>query len=697
VARGRTYELAFRIGGKLAASFNTATGTASKRLSTLQRQHAALARRQQGLKRINALGGGIYRMGRIAAVAGVAIVGAATAAGAALYRVANATAAVGDRAIKMSQNLGIGVEVLQELWYAAERSGASQEDLNLALRQMQVQLGQAVAGTGEARRYLDQLGLSAQDLARMRPEQAFEALAEAIGKLPTTAEKAAVSQSLFGRGAKKLGVLLDQGANGMRRLRKEARATGAVLSEKAAKDSAKFNDRLLDLKLTFAGLRNIVGSALLPVFTDLFTRLAGWLRKNGAWLRALSARFAELAKKAIPRIVKGVAAFVKQDLPGILRDAWEMARDLWGWLKKTWRSVDRMAKALGGWPSALRKIAAAFVAIKALQFGRAVWDIAAGSLAATRQMGLMASVKMAALAGGVLAIGWALLDVQQYASGADSALGRFLDRHPTGREEGYWGAVADQMREVLDFWGLISEEDRKRMQEIEGRRRLIDTSGLMVQVDDFFLRFTYRLSELPGLAAVAMQAAFNPVQAILQGMGALVWAGMEPSLSRLEGRVNRGMDRVAEAMAARPPLIFDAIGAAVDWVTDKVNLLIAAIGRIPSALAPLDAAVRAAGMAIPGLSLIYGDEPEAGGPGPQAPTGRNLSASSAVLSQQLAANRPERGAQSAPITLNFAPAITMNGSGGAEADAMAAVKAGADDLLERLQAAQEKQNRLAYG
>ncbi len=173
MARGRTYELAFRIGGQLSAGFTTATGIASKRLALLQRQGVLLARQQQLTRAWRGVGRAFSGVSSQVGSLAFQIAAASGLAAGGLFMLARSTAEVGDRAIKMGQNLGVDVGVLQELWYAAERTGAAQEDLNLALRQMHVQLGQAVAGTGEARRYLDQLGLSAQDLARMKPEEAL--------------------------------------------------------------------------------------------------------------------------------------------------------------------------------------------------------------------------------------------------------------------------------------------------------------------------------------------------------------------------------------------------------------------------------------------------------------------------------------------------------------------------------------------
>ena len=95
----------------------------------------------------------------------------ATIAGGAIFGVASSTAQLGDEVAKTADKLGIGIGELQELRYAAERSGVSTSAFDTALEKMTKNIGLAMEGTGAQKDALDALGLSASDLATMLPRR----------------------------------------------------------------------------------------------------------------------------------------------------------------------------------------------------------------------------------------------------------------------------------------------------------------------------------------------------------------------------------------------------------------------------------------------------------------------------------------------------------------------------------------------
>ena len=126
---------------------------------------------EQSLKRIESAGerasGGLKGLGRQAELLrtgirtlGGALVGAATVGGlgALIDRSISAADAIG----KTADKIGVGVEALQELRFAAKASGVEQQTLDMALQRFTRRAAEA-GGTGEAKDALAQMGIALRD------------------------------------------------------------------------------------------------------------------------------------------------------------------------------------------------------------------------------------------------------------------------------------------------------------------------------------------------------------------------------------------------------------------------------------------------------------------------------------------------------------------------------------------------------
>jgi hypothetical protein len=132
---------------------------------------------EQSLKRIEAAGerasGGLKGLGRKTellrtgirtlggALAGVATVGGLAAL---VDRSLSAADVIGETASK----IGIGVEALQELRFAASLAGVEQQTLDMALQRFVRRVAEAANGTGEAKDALAQMGIALRRSRRRR-------------------------------------------------------------------------------------------------------------------------------------------------------------------------------------------------------------------------------------------------------------------------------------------------------------------------------------------------------------------------------------------------------------------------------------------------------------------------------------------------------------------------------------------------
>jgi len=311
----------------------------------------------------------------------------ATLAGGAIFGLASSTARLGDDVAKTADKLGIGIGELQELRYAAERSGVATSSFDTALEKMTKNIGLAMEGTGAQKDALDALGLSAANLATMSPEEALGVIADRLQGVQTQAEKAAIANDLFGRSGIGMLNMLRGGSRGLRDLRDDARRTGYVLSEQAARDAEVFQDTLLDTQLTMKGLRNTVGAALMPVVTQSMRRIGDALIENREEVEAWSERFADGLEEVIPKLGK-------------------VASGIGDVTAKIWEGVDAVADMVGGYEN-LGKIIAGVFAF------RTIWKIGRFALA----------VGSAAVAMGALAASTGLVDSALGRLGKRSALG----------------------------------------------------------------------------------------------------------------------------------------------------------------------------------------------------------------------------------------------------------------------------------
>jgi len=309
----------------------------------------------------------------------------ATLAGGAIFGLASSTAQLGDDVAKTADKLGIGIEELQELRYAAERSGVATSAFDTALEKMTKNIGLAMEGTGAQKDALDALGLSAANLATMSPEEALGVIADRLQGVETQAEKAAIANDLFGRSGIGMLNMLRDGSAGLVQLREDARRTGYVLSEQAARDAEVFQDTLLDTQLVMKGLKNTVGAELMPVVTQAMRRVGDTLVENREDVQRWAEGFADGVERALPLIGEVVTGIGK--IGGIV-----------------WNVVEGTAEMVGGWENfgmVIGAVLASRTIVRVAKFGAAVFSLGKALFSLARATPLVV--------GGIRAIGTALM------------------------------------------------------------------------------------------------------------------------------------------------------------------------------------------------------------------------------------------------------------------------------------------------
>ena len=220
----------------------------------------------------------IQKVGRAMTVAGAAIVGS-------LGLMVKGYVSAGDEVHKMALRTSFSTEALSELKYAAEISGASLGDVEKGVKKMSKTIVDAGDGLTTYVRAFDRIGLSAEELMEMSPEEQFDTISKAIAGVENPTLKAAAAQDIFGRAGTKLLPLFAEGEKGLESLRAKAREMGIVFDQEAANKAAALADAVTTLKGSFKGVTNAIAEQLTPIIQGLAEKMTGMVIRVKDWIK----------------------------------------------------------------------------------------------------------------------------------------------------------------------------------------------------------------------------------------------------------------------------------------------------------------------------------------------------------------------------------------------------------------------------
>ncbi len=312
-------------------------------------EHSGLGKIASGFKGIaSELKGLVTGLGVVA--------GAAGAATYAFLKLVDEADDLGDTADKV----GLTVDALAQLRYAAKRSGSSVEELDAGLASFSKNLGLARAHTGKLYNFLGKVSpaLRKQVLAAKSNEEAFGLMANAMRKVQDPAKRAALAAQVFGGAGVALAPLLSKGSKGIAELRDRYARLAGPQGEAAAK-AGELKDQLDDLHAATDSVKASLLVGLAPALTDLAKSATEFFVANreriGAWLR-------EFGEK----------------LPGRLQAVGEAFKAVWAAIKPVVDLIGRMVDLVGGGENAVKLLIGAWLAFKALKIGGHLLEITTG-------------------------------------------------------------------------------------------------------------------------------------------------------------------------------------------------------------------------------------------------------------------------------------------------------------------------------
>lgn len=201
---------------------------------------------------------------------------AATAYGAAMLYMSKDAIDAMDKMNEAAQKTGITVEALSQLSYAAKMSGVDTESFTSAMVKFNRAIAEGAAGSGNAAAAFKAIGISAAELKSSSPDEVLARVAEKFAGYADGATKTALAIAIFGRAGADMIPMLNEGADGIAKMREEGDKLGATISTAAAKSADQFNDNLDKMMVKMKSFVKNIASEVIPTMNILMeTFLAG--------------------------------------------------------------------------------------------------------------------------------------------------------------------------------------------------------------------------------------------------------------------------------------------------------------------------------------------------------------------------------------------------------------------------------------
>jgi hypothetical protein len=231
----------------------------------------------RAIKKLDSLGEKTRELGNKMAMLGAAAAAAGAAMVAGLVKSGMATI---DSQAKIARSLGATIDGLRGLQLAAGEAGVSGEALKKNMEQLNARLGEAQRGTGQAKKALDMLGLSALDLTKMDVDKRMAVIADRIRELGLSSSQTADVLKNFGIKGGEMVDMLRQGGDAIRAAREDVDALGLSISAVDAAKVEMANDAMERMKLTMEAISNRLAVAFAPILKALADRFNQLAREN---------------------------------------------------------------------------------------------------------------------------------------------------------------------------------------------------------------------------------------------------------------------------------------------------------------------------------------------------------------------------------------------------------------------------------
>lgn len=176
-----------------------------------------------------------------------------------------------DRLLDLSDMTGMSTDALQEYQYVAKIAGVNSEAVSNAALQLTRRFQNLHSEASPISRAFRELGVEAKDVnGNLRStDSIISDLLPRLADMDNAAERNALGAQMFGGAWQDLAPILAMGADGIEKVKQEARDMGVVMDKDAIAKADELRQAKVRLQESSAALGREIGSALIPVLIRL--------------------------------------------------------------------------------------------------------------------------------------------------------------------------------------------------------------------------------------------------------------------------------------------------------------------------------------------------------------------------------------------------------------------------------------------
>lgn len=209
----------------------------------------------------------------------------------------------GDQLGKLSQKVGVTVEDLSKLQYAAELGNVDTQTFAKGMRDFNRSLIEAGDGSSKTAKLFQALGVD----IRSGPTAAFRQFADAFAQLPEGELRTAAAMQILKKAGAEFIPVIAEGTKGLDAAAEQATKLGIVISTDFAKQADQFNNNMTALGQSSKALTLKLTEGAIPAFVEISAQVVKGAEKGEKWL----AVFRELNKVMAATLAAGASELPK--------------------------------------------------------------------------------------------------------------------------------------------------------------------------------------------------------------------------------------------------------------------------------------------------------------------------------------------------------------------------------------------------
>lgn len=184
-----------------------------------------------------------------------------------------------DSLAKASDKLGITTEKLANLRSVATLTGVSIGNLESGIQRLVRGISEAVTGIGTAKPALEELGLVAEEMNRLSPDEQFFRVAKAMENVKLQGDKVRLTYQLFGRSGVDLVNTLNLGSEAIENNELRLRRLGVAVSRIDAAKIEQANDAYFRMSEAIQGVANSFAISFSPAISATLDLIASRIER----------------------------------------------------------------------------------------------------------------------------------------------------------------------------------------------------------------------------------------------------------------------------------------------------------------------------------------------------------------------------------------------------------------------------------